>query len=97
MKKDNNTASGFSLHLNGKSPITLESQAIQVDREKDRAYQQKFSGDDFYASLHGIHSMWTADQETRKFNDLTLDDRLAPEVNHDRVSLNPNLAPMPPL
>ncbi len=73
-----------TLHLNGLDFENLEAQPEPVDHEQDRLAQEKFEGDAFYGSERGIKKMVKADKVTQKFDDLTLEERLNPAVNHER-------------
>lgn len=73
-----------TLHLNGLDFENLEARPEPVDHEKERAAQEKFEGDAFYGSERGIRKMVNADKVTKKFDDLTREDRLNPEINHGR-------------
>lgn len=73
-----------TLHLNGLDFENLEAQPEPVDHEKERAAQEKFAGDAFYGSERGIRKMVKADNVTKKFDDLTCENRLNPEINHGR-------------
>lgn len=73
-----------TLHLNGLDFENLEAQPEPVDHEKDRLAQEKFEGDAFYGSARGLKKMVKADKVTKKFDDLTREERLNPEINHER-------------
>lgn len=73
-----------TLHLNGLDFENLEAQPEPVDHEQDRLVQEKFEGDAFYGSERGIKKMVKADKMTKKFDDMTREERLNPEVNHER-------------
>ncbi len=73
-----------TLHLNGLDFENLEAQPEPVDHEEDRRAQEKFEGDAFYGSERGIKKMVKADKVTKKFDDLTEEERLNPEINHER-------------
>lgn len=78
------TSDRKTLHLNGLDFENLEAQPEPVDHEKDRAAQEKFEGDAFYGSERGIKKMVKADKVTQKFDELTKEERLNPEINHER-------------
>lgn len=73
-----------ALHLNGEAFENLEAPQQPVNHDRDNEVQEKFSGDDFYASGRALKKMRAADQETAKFNAQTLEARINPDVNHDR-------------
>ena len=73
-----------TLHLNGLDFENFETPPAPIDHAKDKEYQEKFNVDGFYGSQRGLKKMIQADKETKKFNDLTLEARIAPEVNHGR-------------
>ncbi len=73
-----------TLHLNGLEFENLEAQPEPVDHEKDRLAQEKFEGDAFYGSERGIKKMVKADKVTKKFDELTEEERQNPAINHER-------------
>ncbi|HYD17766.1 MAG TPA: hypothetical protein VEF76_04730 [Patescibacteria group bacterium] len=82
-----------TLHLNGLDFENFEAQPEPVDHEEDKAVQERFEGDSFYGSARGIKKMVRADRETQKFNDLTRDERIMPEINHERHEQSPRTRP----
>ena len=90
------TETDNTLHLNGLDFENLEAPQVPTKHAEDLKAQEKFSGDMFYGSLPGIKKMRKADKEAEKFNDLTLEQRLDPEINHDRATQDDDNAVLPP-